>query len=270
MSTYPAYQEEPVRRSRPRRQPGRRARRSLAVVAVLLLVLALVLVVADRVAVAYAERAVADQIRQQVAGQNIESSEPEVSIGGFPFLSQVATGRYQSVSIVLRDVSAAVNGNSVRLPTLDVDARGVQAPLETLRTGQGEVTAETVQGTATVSYDSIVQLIDQPGVELSEQDGQLGVTAPVDILGQQVTLTGTADLEVAPGEVLLRFEELAAEGLPGDEAARGFVEAYAQQLSIAVPLPALPFQLDLQEVAVTPAGLAVTATATDVPLSALG
>lgn len=267
MSTYPAYPDEPANRAQPRRRWGRRL---LSVAIVLLLILAIVLVVADRVAVAYAERAVADQVRQQVAAQNVESSDPEVSIGGFPFLTQVLAGNYQSVSILLRDVSGAVNGNSVRLPELDVDARGVRAPLETLRSGQGEVTADTVRGTATVSYDSVVQLINQPGLSLSERDGRLGVTAPVEILGQQVTLTGTADLEVADGQVLLRFDDLDAEGLPGNEAARGFVSAYAQQISIAVPLPALPFELDLQEVEVTRAGLVVTATAQDVPLSALG
>ncbi|MFY1696252.1 MULTISPECIES: DUF2993 domain-containing protein [unclassified Solwaraspora] len=266
MSTYPAF-PEPAPRSRPRRRTGRRL---LVVAAVLLVILGIALVVADRVAVAYAERAVTDQIRQQIAAQNIESSEPDVSIGGFPFLTQVLAGDYRSISIVLRDVSAPVNGNSVRLPTLDVDARGVQASLDTLRTGQGEVVAETVQGEATVAYGSVVTLIDQPGVELSERDGQLAVTAPVEILGQQVVLTGTADLEVADGQVLLRFANLDAEGLPGDDAARGFVDAYAQQLSIAVPLPELPFQLDLQQVHVTPAGLVVTATAQDVPLSALG
>lgn len=267
MSTYTAFPEQTAARVRPRRRWGRRL---LVVTVVLVLILAIVLAVADRVAVAYAERAVADQIRQQIVAQNIESSEPEVSIGGFPFLTQVLAGNYQSVSIVLRDVTGAVNGNAVRLPELDVDARGVRAPLETLRSGQGEVTADTVLGTATVSYDSVVQLIDQPGLTLSERDGQLGVTAPVEILGQQITLTGTADLEVAQGEVLLRFADLDAEGLPGNDAAQSFVSAYAQQISIAVPLPVLPFQLDLQQVDVTPAGLVVTATAQDVPLNALG
>ncbi|MDG4768236.1 DUF2993 domain-containing protein [Solwaraspora sp. WMMD406] len=264
MSTYPAYSDDLAHPARPRRRWGRRL---LAVGVVLLLILAILLVVADRVAIAYAERAVAEQVSQEIARQNIESSPPEVSISGFPFLTQVAGGRYQSVSIVLRDVTGAVNGNSVRLPELDVDARDVRASLDSLRTGQGEITAATVHGNATIAYDSVVQLIEQPGLRLAEQDGRLGVTAPVEILGQQVTLTGVADLEVADGEVLLRFDDLNAEGLPGNDAARVFIDAYAQQISIAVPLPELPFQLDLQEVEVAPAGLVVTATAQDVPLN---
>ncbi|MFY1634463.1 DUF2993 domain-containing protein [Solwaraspora sp. WMMB335] len=265
---YSAYPQE---HARPPARPRRRwARRLLAVAVVLLLILAIMLVAADRVAVAYAERAVADQIDQQIAAQQIEASTAEVSIGGFPFLTQVAAGRYRSVSIVLRDVSAAVDGNSVRLPVLDVDARDVRAPLDVLRTGQGEVTAASVAGTATVAYDTVVQLIGQPGLQLSEQDGRLGVTAPVEILGQRITLTGTAELETADGEVLLRFDDLDAEELPGNEAARAFVNAYAQQISIAVPLPTLPFDLDLQEVRAEPAGLVISATARDVPLNTLG
>ena len=38
---------------------------------------------------------------------------------------------------------------------LDVDARNVRASLDTLRTGQGDVVAETVNGTGTINYDSL-------------------------------------------------------------------------------------------------------------------
>ncbi|MFC3503037.1 DUF2993 domain-containing protein [Micromonospora krabiensis] len=257
----PAYEE----------RPRRRGRRALVVLVVLLLVLAGLLVVADRVAVGVAERAIADQVRQEVAKQQAQSAPPEVEVGGFPFLTQVLDGRYERISIVLREVRGSVQGDAISLPTLDVDARDVRASLDTLRSGQGEVVAETVNGTATISYDSLAALLDRPGLKLSEQGGKLAVTAPVDILGQQLTVTGTADVTVGEqGKVGLRFNDLNAEGLPNLPLARTLLNNYARGISIDVPLPDLPFQLALREVRPQPEGLTVTADAKNVPLNAAG
>ncbi|MFI7603788.1 DUF2993 domain-containing protein [Micromonospora sp. NPDC049366] len=257
----PAYEE----------RPRRRGRRALVVLVVLLLVLAGLLVVADRVAVGVAERAIADQVRQEVAKQQAQSAPPEVEVGGFPFLTQVLDGRYERISIVLREVRGSVQGDAISLPTLDVDARDVHASLDTLRSGQGEVVADTVNGTATISYDSLAALLDRPGLKLSEQGGKLAVTAPVDILGQQLTVTGTADVTVGEqGKVSLRFNDLNAEGLPNLPLARTLLNNYARGISVDVPLPDLPFQLALREVRPQPEGLTVTADAKDVPLNAAG
>jgi LmeA-like phospholipid-binding len=261
--TYPAY----VEAGRPRR---RRGRRLLASMIVLLLVLGILLVVADRAAAAFAERAVADQVRQEVAKQNVQTSAPDVTVGGFPFLTQVLAERYESIKIVLRDVRGSVEGNAVSLPQLDVDARNVRASIETLRSGQGEVRAETINGTGTLTYSSVAQLMDQPGLQLSEQGGKLVVKAPLEVLGQQVTVNGTANLSVAGGKVQIGFDTLTAEGLPALPAAQALVNAYAKQISINLALPELPFQLQVQQVQPRSDGLAVTATAKDVPINALG
>ncbi|MEV4759090.1 DUF2993 domain-containing protein [Micromonospora sp. NPDC049559] len=258
-SGYAGYEERPVRR--------RRGRRVLIVLLVLLLVLVGLLVVADRVAANFAERTIAEQVSQETAKQNVRSAPPEVGVGGFPFLTQVVAGRYESISIVLRDVQGAVEGNSVSLPELDIDARSVHASLDTLRSGQGDVVADTVDGTATISYDSVTQLIKRPGVKLAERNGKLNVTAPLEVLGQRLTVTGDANLTVEKGQVAVRFENLTADGLPDIPAARALVNAYARQISIDIPLPKLPFQLVVREVRVQPNGLAVSATAKNVTLN---
>ncbi|MEV5763122.1 DUF2993 domain-containing protein [Micromonospora sp. NPDC052213] len=253
-------------------RPRRRGRKVLVTLVVLLLVLGGLLVVADRVAAGVAERAIADQIRQEVAKQGAQSSAPEVEVGGFPFLTQVLDGRYERISIGLRDVRGSVQGDVVALPKLDVDARNVRASLDTIRSGQGDVVAETVDGTGTISYDSLAKLLDRPGLTLGEQGGRLAVTAPVDILGQRLTVTGTADITVGKeGQVALRFDDLNAEGLPNVPLARTMLSNYAKSISVDVPLPELPFQLAVREVRPLPEGLAVTADAKNVPInSAVG
>ncbi|WP_329015355.1 DUF2993 domain-containing protein [Micromonospora rifamycinica] len=248
-------------------RPRRHGRRWLVVLVVLVLILGGLLVVADRVAAGLAERAIADQVQQELTKQDASSAPPQVDVGGFPFLTQVVDGRYERISIVLTDVQ----GKAVSLPRLDVDARNVRASLDTIRSGQGEVVAETVAGTGTVTYDSLAKLLDRPGLKLGEQNGKLAVTAPVDILGQKLTVTGTADVTVAEGgKVALKFSDLNAQGLPAVPLARTLLNNYARGISVDVPLPELPFQLNVRKVEPRPEGLTVTADARDVPINSAG
>lgn len=258
--TYPAYEQ------RPRRRWGRRL---FVTLVVLLLVLGGVFVAADRAAASFAERKIAAQVRQEAADKNVQSSQPEVSVRGFPFLTQVVAGRYESISILMRDVRGAVEGNTVNLPELDIDARDVTASIDTLRTGRGEVKAKTVEGTGTITYDSVAKLIDRPGIKLSEKNGKLAVTAPLEFLGREFTVQGTANLAIKEGQVQIRFEDLTAAELPQIPAAQALVNGFAKQISINFKLPALPFQMVVQEARPLPEGLAVTATAKDVPLNAV-
>ncbi|WP_089157484.1 LmeA family phospholipid-binding protein [Micromonospora sp. NBS 11-29] len=251
-------------------RPRRRGRKVLIGFVVLLLVLVGLLVVADRVAAGVAERAIADQVRQEIAKQDAQSAAPQVEVGGFPFLNQVLAGKYERISIKLTDVRGDVQGDAVELPRLDVDAHDVTASLDTLRSGRGDVVAKSVDGRGTVTYDSLAKLLDRPGLTLGERGGKLAVTAPVDILGVKLTVNGTADVTVAGGKVALRFNDLAADGLPNVPLARTLLANYARGISVDVPLPELPFQLNLRKVEPRPEGLVVTADAADVPINSAG
>ncbi|MFG1841030.1 DUF2993 domain-containing protein [Micromonospora sp. NPDC049175] len=257
-------QDYPVDEARPRR----RGRKLLIGLFVLLLLLAGLLVVADRVAVGVAERMIGDRVQQEVTKQGAQSTKPDVEVAGVPFLTQVLDGRYQRISIKLRDVQAPVQGDTVRLSVLNVDARNVRASVDTLRSGQGDVVADTVDGTGTISYESLAALLKRPGLTLGEQNGKLAITGPIDIFGQKVTISGTADVTVADnGAVALRFNDLDAAGLPNLPIARTALSNFAKSISIDVPLPDLPFQLAVREVRPLPEGLAVTADAKNVPIN---
>jgi hypothetical protein len=251
-------------RARPR---GRWARRVLVSLLILLVVLGALLVVADRVGANVAEQRIADEVQKELTGRGVQSTKPEVGIGGFPFLTQVLSENYESISILLRDVTATADQAGIRLPRLDVEARDVSAPIDVLRGGPGDIVAKTVEGTATIGYASVVELIEQPGLRLSERGGKLVAVLPVRLFGQEFTLNGVADIEAVDGKVRLRFSDLDAEGLPTNDAVRSAVNGYASDLSIDVPLPALPFGIQVQRVRPLPEGLAVTATAKDVPLN---
>jgi len=255
--------------TRPRKRWGRRI---LVTLLVLLIILAIILAVVDRVGASYAERVISDRVAEQVANQDAQSAKPDVTVEGIPFLTQVVAGKYQEIKILLRDFSGpAGNGKTIKMPLLDVRAKDVRAPLETLRSRQGDIIATTVTGTGTVDYATLAQLSGQDGVKLAEKDGKLAVTAPLTVLNQEVTINGTANIEVASGNVVrVRFEQVTAEGLPNVPLVDTALNNYARSLSVDLKVPALPLKLKVEKVQPTPAGLVVTAGAKEVPLNAGG
>ena len=257
------YVDEPPRRRRTGRRWG------LALLVFLLLIGGL-LVVADRVAAGVAERFVADQVKQELAKRKVSAGEPRVSVGGFPFLAQVAKEKFEKITIDLTDVSGeGVDG--AKLPKLQVIASNVVATRQTLLNRSGPITAQSVTSHATIDYASVTQLIKQrvnlPDLKLSEKDGKLQAVLPTQILNQPVTLSGTADLTVKGNAVQVRFRKLTAEGLSQVPLVQDALTRYAQQISIPVQIPALPFGLKISEVKPQADGLVVTGGADNVPLN---
>lgn len=261
---YPRHVE--ASRQRPRR---RWARRLLVTAIIFLIVLIGLLVIADRAAVGITERAIADRLRQQAVGRQLVVSQPDVTVGGIPFLTQVLAGRYKSISVRAEGLGVPVDGESVQLTEVEVEARNVAASLDALRSGQGDVVAKTLTVTGVIPYHSVARLIDQPDAQLGERDGELVMTVPVKLLGQEFTVQGTADISVEGRTVRIRFDHLTADNLPRSSAAQALLDQYADKMSVDVPLPELPFDFDVQQVRVLPEGLAVTAVADDVPLSSM-
>jgi hypothetical protein len=93
----------PVHRRGGRRRRGRRAGLPRAVKAVAgVAVLASLVTLADRWAVLYAEHRAADVLEDRLD----LAAAPEVEIGGFPFLTQLADKRLDSVRVAVPDVAA--------------------------------------------------------------------------------------------------------------------------------------------------------------------
>lgn len=242
---------------------ARRSRRLATSLLVLLLVVGGLLVAADRVGAWAAERTIEQKVSNEISEMKISSGEPDVAIGGFPFLTQVVDGQYKDIHIVLRDVS---KGGLV-LPELDMHARDVVAELNTLMSGEGEVMAKRIAGTATVGYASVRALFDRPGLELSEQDGKLRLRLPVTISGQRFTAVAIARISSAAGRVRLVVTDVRAEGLTLGPYAERLLDEYKEKLSLEIALPPLPFRLKVEAVQVRPEGLAIGLSAQQVPLS---
>ncbi|MEV6123638.1 DUF2993 domain-containing protein [Streptomyces sp. NPDC052077] len=141
----------------------KRAPRALLIAVV---VLGVLLVVVDRVAAHVAEGVAADRLR---ASENL-SSTPDVSIKGFPFLTQWARGEVDDVEIGIGGYEASTGGGErIRIEGLRARARGVRVAED-----GGGATARSATGTATVPYDELLKATGSGPVKVLP-----GVTAEV-------------------------------------------------------------------------------------------
>jgi hypothetical protein len=240
-------------------QPTQRRRRRRSPwfgLLVLVIVLAVLLVVADRVALAVAER----QIAQKVQSSQDLDRRPSVDIRGFPFLTQVLANHYPTVTLAAQDLIVGSSDRRVRIAHLDARLHDVR----TIDHFSG-ATAQTADGTALLSYQDLSRAL---GVTLGYAGGgRVKASNSVDVLGQTVTGTASAEVGVAGGDELT-FSSVRV-GLPQvgisvpEQLTRQFSSVFENKLS----LRGLPFHLRIQQLVATEDGVRIAATARDLTLS---
>ncbi|GAA2548966.1 MULTISPECIES: LmeA family phospholipid-binding protein [Streptomyces] len=141
-----------------------RALRTLLIVAV---VLGGIFVVVDRVAVNLAESEAADRLK---ATENLATT-PDVSIKGFPFLTQAAGGSLDEVQVGIEGYEAATGDGSrrIRIADLRADMKGVEFSGD-----YSSAVADRATGTATVAYDELLKAARSDATQVGP-----GVTAEV-------------------------------------------------------------------------------------------
>ncbi|MBB5870633.1 hypothetical protein F4553_004012 [Allocatelliglobosispora scoriae] len=238
-------------------------RRLLVTTLVLLVVVGGGLYAMDRVSANYAESQVAKQVSNEVAARKLTSQAPAVEVGGFPFLTQVIGGRYEQITINLRDLS---NGQ-LTLPLLTIVATDVDAPLDKVRAGEGPITASKVTGESTVPWSAIVTAVGAKGLVLSGDDsGKVHVSGAVTLGGLSVPLTGGGTASVSNGRVRFAITELTTTDANVTDTIQGLIDQYKSRLSYEFSVPKLPYDLKLTEVRATVGGVRISGVAVNVPL----
>lgn len=217
---------------------------------VTLVVLAGLLAVADRVAASVASRAVADQV---VASSSLESAD--VSIGGFPFLTQALGGRYDSVSVVGRGVAAG----DLTLDRLDATLTGVSVPLSDALSGSVDaVPVASVRATALVAYAELARRSGDRRLTVAPSGDRLRVTGSVSVLGQTVSASALSSVRVEGGALVVTAESYSV----GDAAASAAISrALGGRFDLRIPVTGLPYGLQVSGVRVTASGVEVDAAA---------
>ncbi|KES07632.1 hypothetical protein BU52_09205 [Streptomyces toyocaensis] len=141
--------------------------RALRILLIVVVILGGIFVIVDRVAVNLAESEAADRLK---ATENLAST-PDVSIKGFPFLTQVADGTLDQVQVGIEgyEADAGDGAEKIRIGDLRADMRGVD-----FSSDFSSAVADSATGTATVAYDELLKRAKAEPTQVAP-----GVTAEV-------------------------------------------------------------------------------------------
>ncbi|MFI1096305.1 DUF2993 domain-containing protein [Streptomyces sp. NPDC020917] len=221
-------------------------RRWVKVLAIVVVVLAVLFTAADRIAVHVADDEATKFAKEKYGYANTTDGHMNVSIKGFPFLTQAIGGDFGHVTLTAEkffiDTTGNTQGGYLNVARLHLDLHGVNVTSLAARSAE----ANRVTGTLTLSYadlsSAVTRLAGGGGpVQVSQAPGSDGQAARVKVSG---TVRGTA-LD-ATGTLLAQGTELSFT-LPGAEQAAtvwqvslpegvGFTEARATEDGVEISL----------------------------------
>ncbi|WP_327709763.1 DUF2993 domain-containing protein [Streptomyces sp. NBC_00464] len=227
--------------------------RALRILLIVVVVLAGVFIAVDRAAVYFAESEAADRV--VVSGARTGSTE--VSIKGFPFLTQVAGSELDEVDVKVTGIEATAGGHALRISRMDAELRQVR-----LTDGFSGATATRASGTAVISYEDLTKAAsDGVAVEYGG-NGKVKVTGAVNILGRTMSRSVLSTVTLVDGHtVRVHADKVPGEGIPGLE---GLVR---EKTDFEREVGKLPNGLKLEKIQPTAAGLEISVTGTDVRLA---
>lgn len=143
--------------------------RALRIILIVTVILGGLFVIADRVAVGFAENKAADRIKSTEG----LTGTPDVSIEGFPFLTQVVGGELDDVKIGIKDYEASTGGASgtstIRIDDLNAEMHGVA-----FNGDYSSATANSATGSASIGYAELLKTAKSQPARVAA-----GVTAQV-------------------------------------------------------------------------------------------
>lgn len=223
----------------------------------LLVVVVLVLgglVVADRLVHARAEAEVS-----QIVQDRLElTSSPEVTIHGFPFLTQVAANRFGRVDLSGTGITAGTAERPLQVDRMDLTLRDV-VTADRFR----QITATELEGTAYVTWAEVSRQLNAD--VRPEEGGRVRVDLTVDLFGQQASfvLSVRPELDVPAQEVRLVEPRVL---IASYQVPNAVVERIAAEYVPPVPI-GLPLSVQASSLTVSPNHLELGLVGTDVPVA---
>ncbi|MEU1278723.1 DUF2993 domain-containing protein [Streptomyces sp. NPDC005805] len=247
--------------------------RALRILLIVAVVLGGLFVAADRLAVNYAESETADRIR---TSQGLDRT-PEVSIHGFPFLTQVLGKELDEVDVALADLTATAGGNEVNVTEARAELRGVR-----IDGSFSSATAARADGSARISYADLTEAapgeaeVTYAGPERAAK-GQVKVSGPLvklledaDVPLPEAAKALIGDREVATYSTVTLVEgatvRLKAESLP-KLPLPGFEERLRKAVDLDLRIEGLPSTITLDKVEAGETGLRFSGTGEGVRLT---
>jgi hypothetical protein len=242
--TYPANQGFPAAQDY-QGPPARVRRRRRRWPWITLLVIVLVLVGGDRAANAYAENQMASQVQSSLA----LSGKPNVTIQGFPFLTQVAARTFNTVDVNASNETAGAAGQ-LEIASLTATLHGMHIH------GTNSATVDQFNASALVTFTALAHAGGIPqGITLAS-DGGNQIKATVDILGFSSDATAKVT-QVGDDKINVKITDFG--GVPAD--------VLGSLTDFNISIPKLPAGVKIQSISITQQGLRITASGQNTTLS---
>ncbi|MFF4566639.1 DUF2993 domain-containing protein [Streptomyces sp. NPDC001435] len=229
--------------------------RALRIFLIVVVIIGGLFVIADRVAVHFAEGEAADKLK---ATESLAAT-PDVSIKGFPFLTQVAGGSLDDVEVGIKDYEAATGNGAekIRIDNLKAHMKGVDFSGD-----YSSATAADASGTATIAYDQLLNAVKNDPVDLP-----LGATGKVTSLSYGGNGKVRATVVVA-GVPLPVLGTVTAQGNTVKVHADGLPRFGNQALDVSeVKIDQLPGGIKLDKVQAAKDGVEITVKGSNVKLA---
>lgn len=228
---------------------GTRVFRRFAIGIVILLAL---LITADRVGNYVAQRAVGNTIQ---TSQHL-SARPDVAIAGFPFLTQLATGRFDKITVTASDVPVGSDAIMLRISRVQVVLHRI-----TVSRDFSSVHADTATATALVSYAELGKTL---GVEVGyDGGGRIKATKSVTVAGRTLSASITAQPKLVNNA--LSFGGTSINGL--DRLSGRLATVLNNVFGLSVPLRGIPFRIRVKSLSVDGKGLHIILTGANLAYS---
>jgi DNA-binding transcriptional regulator YiaG len=152
----PAQPADPPRRRR-------RRHRGLLVVGIVLAAIVVLLFAADRITPIVVGKQVGASLKSQMS----TPSRPDVSFGGFPFLTQLSAGRFETVKITATQVPVSADSKNLTVST-------VRAKLHNVKTSHqnSRLHIQSLRGSAKISYAKLSSYLGVP-VSAASKPGRI-------------------------------------------------------------------------------------------------
>ena len=220
---------------------------------VFLIVVAGLLVAADRFAAWAAGQIVADRIARAYQ----LDQPPDVQVQGIPFLTQWSSGHYQEVDLRLPTVTT----NNVSITNLSAQMHDVSTvAFATSSADAAGATIGQVDVQGVVPYSTIPL---PQGFQVAPQGSQLQLSGSISAAGVSVPVSATVSVSVQDGSLQLTAGQV---DVPSAFSRLGIASILNQQLSAVRTTVQLPLGAHLDAVSVTPNGLALAASASNVQM----
>jgi hypothetical protein len=215
-------------------------------------IIGLVVIVALLVGIDFAARAVAEDVMATKLQQKGLTNKPDVSIGGFPFLTQVASKSFQKVSI---SDTGQVAG-PVTISRLSATATGIKLNSFAFSSG----TISSLNGTGLISFGSLGSALDAKigplGSVLNGAGLDFSAAGPDEVKASLLSVSAVWRVTRVSGSRV----NLSLTSNPGGLAS-GLLDKVAD---VNLDIPTLPLGLTINSIQVTAAGVVATVSSQNV------